>query len=92
MKFAINPDVVTSWLMGDVLMFGIPTVGKSINVMMMSTAESFKALANEQQVIDFFERHFPDILAKVEPKKLAADLLASKPYALSTLKVSATFA
>lgn len=85
-QFAINPDVVTSWLMGDVLMFGIPTVGKSINVMMMSTAESFKALANEQQVIDFFERHFPDILAKVEPKKLAADLLASKPYALSTLK------
>lgn len=81
-----HTDLFHLWPLGEVMMAGIPNKGNSFNMILFTPLSISETLKTPNNVLEFFEEYFPDLLQKMDKKELINDFFRKSPSRLNTIK------
>lgn len=88
--FALNPEALHIWPRGKFMLIALPNPDKSFTCTLFLSSEqqkpSFADLQTEQEVLDFFRAHFPDVLPLIP--KLTKEFFENPTAPLLTVHCS----
>jgi kynurenine 3-monooxygenase len=61
-EFALDPDALHIWPRGSSMMIALPNLDRSFTCTLFWPKDQLTALRTEQQIIDFFRAHYPDVV------------------------------
>ena len=84
-KFAFNPKYLHIWPREEFMMIAIPNPNRSFTLNLFMPFESFDTITKDN-LLDFFEEYFPDILAKIGADSLITDYFKNPLCKLISVK------
>ena len=69
------------------MMIALPNQDRSWTVTLFMPFEKFEQLTTPENLINFFESHYPDALPLIGKQRLIKDYFATKPSGLISVKV-----
>nr|ABM68367.1 kynurenine 3-monooxygenase [Bombyx mori] len=84
--FQMPPNYLHIWPRGEFMMIALPTRTGSWTVTLFMPFTHFKSLDNEDKLLKFFEKYFPDSIPLIGKQKLIADYFAGSASPLIAIK------
>ena len=82
-----HSDMFHVWPLGEVMLVGVPNKGNSFNIILFTPLSVSKNIKTPNDVLEFFEKYFPDLLEKMPNKnQLIEDFFRKTPSRLNTIK------
>eukprot|EP00842_Homolaphlyctis_polyrhiza_P000888 jgi/Hompol1/17/HPOL_002706-RA len=85
-KYAIDPDHLHIWPRNTFMMIALPNTDKSFTVTLFMPWEKFNAIKTDKDLIDFFEKTFPDAVPKIGKAFLVQEYFQNPKGALISIK------
>ncbi|XP_030310125.1 kynurenine 3-monooxygenase isoform X3 [Calypte anna] len=86
--FAMEPNYLHIWPRNTFMMIALPNMDKSFTCTLFMPFEEFEKLKTEEQVLDFFQTHFPDAIPLIGERELKHDYFLLPAQAMISVKCS----
>jgi kynurenine 3-monooxygenase len=63
--FALDPDALHIWPRGSSMLIALPNLDRSFTCTLFWTREEFAALRSPEQIVGYFEQHYPDVVGLI---------------------------
>ena len=87
-EFALSHKHLHIWPRNEFMLLAMPNLNKSFTVTLFMPREKFKQLRSEDEVEQFFKKHFPDALSLIGTEKFLKDYFANPVGSLISIKSS----
>ncbi|KFV07221.1 Kynurenine 3-monooxygenase [Pterocles gutturalis] len=86
--FAMEPNYLHIWPRNTFMMIALPNMDKSFTCTLFMPFEEFEKLTTGEQVLDFFQTHFPDAIPLIGERELKHDYFLLPAQAMISVKCS----
>ncbi|CAF3682060.1 unnamed protein product [Rotaria sp. Silwood1] len=87
-QFAMPENYLHIWPRHKFVIIASPNQDKSFNATLILPMSIFNSLSKSEEILQFFQQYFPDVLSFVGSDNIIKTLLSSKPRSLITIKCS----
>ncbi|XP_049866966.1 kynurenine 3-monooxygenase [Pectinophora gossypiella] len=84
--FQMPANYLHIWPRGEFMMIALPNQDCSWTVTLFMPFTNFKMIYSEENLLEFFEKYFPDAIPLIGKDKLVQDFFAGKPLPLVAVK------
>ncbi|KAL5288597.1 KMO family protein [Megaselia abdita] len=85
-EFQMPPNYLHIWPRHSFMMIALPNKDKSFTVTLSMPFETFESIQTENDLLDFFDEHYPDATALIGKDRLLKDFFKSKPQHMVSIK------
>lgn len=85
-EFAMEVNYLHIWPRDEFMMIALPNQDKSFTVTLFMPFESFERITCEEELLSFFQKHFPDSIDLIGKERLIQDFFGTKAASLVSIK------
>jgi kynurenine 3-monooxygenase len=86
-EYAMPANYIHVWPRGSVMMVALPNVDRSFTVVLYLTRQWSSGIASEDDLVDAFDRFFPDVTPLIGMDRLVKDFFSRRSYSMVSVKV-----
>ena len=90
-EFMLPPNYLHLWPRDQFVLLGLPNKDHTFTLSLFMPKQQFDLITDETVLIDFFEKHFPDVLHNIGRERLIADFFGHPTGRLTSIKCSSYF-
>ncbi|KAL4641262.1 kynurenine 3-monooxygenase [Arapaima gigas] len=87
-QFALPPNFLHIWPRNTFMMIALPNMDKTFTCTLFMPFDEFEKITTEEQVLDFFQRYFPDAIPLMGADALKRDYFRLPAQAMVSVKCS----
>ena len=84
--YALEKNYLHIWPRQEFMLIALPNPNQSFTVTLFMPGEIFASIKNADDILQFFQEHFPDLIPKIGRERLIKDFLTNETGKLMTLK------
>ncbi|XP_065913790.1 kynurenine 3-monooxygenase-like [Dysidea avara] len=85
-KYALEKNYLHIWPRQEFMLIALPNLDESFTVTLFMPRKIFAGLNTSDDILRFFEEHFPDVISKIGRERLVKDFLTNETGKLMSLK------